>query len=119
MNQTRINPDLVSHIKICDKTQTDYVYKSKKVHKYLFGLYKEVEPAGYYTINLFCNEVLIFTIDEVKESVDVFDIDGVLYYKPCVEVFSGGKKIKTRYFNTLEEAKEYCDINFPNIKTVI
>ena len=49
----------------------------------------------------------------------MIDIDGDLWYLPKVSIFCGEKLIKEKTFNTTEEAKEYCDVNFPNVNIIL
>jgi len=47
------------------------------------------------------------------------DINGILWNNPKIEIFVGKERIKTKYFKTVSDAKEYCNINFPNVNVVI
>lgn len=120
MTQTRINPQLVTHIKIRDCQKTIHHYKPGKYKKYFFGLFKDIEIEGYYTQGLFRNtEVLGFNMEEVSEIEGVMDLDDKLWYKPNIIIYCGQKLIERHYFNTVEKAKQYCDEVFPNVNVIL
>lgn len=115
--ETRINPNQVSHIKIKRLQKTKYFWIPEKTRSFLFGLFKSTIKEGYYYWNtVFEGEVVYFANEKC---VDMVDIDGDLWYLPKVSIFCGEKLIKERYFNTFEEAKEYCNINFPNVNITL
>lgn len=114
MVELRINKDLVTHIKIHDWKKSHYYFKPALTTTYFFGLYKETEREGYY-LKGDRFEWFEFTVDEVKKAIDVVDKNEVLWYKPKIEIFTQKEKIKTFYFNTVEQAKDFCNTNFPNV----
>lgn len=117
MNQLKINKDQVSHIRIYDIKKSKYFYKPEKTKKYLFGLFKKANLEGYYSTS-FERYFLVFTMKEVYNSVHFRNIDGILWYNPYIEIFAG-KDMVPKCFKTVEEAKEYVTINFPNVNVVI
>lgn len=112
--ETRINPNQVSHIAICDGHKgfpfsnkiVEFKYKPKK--KFLFfktddeGWYAEDGYNTFKKLPPFCYSLL----DE-------------LYTYPLVSVFCGEKRIKIKSFETLEQAKEWVTQNFPNCNVIV
>lgn len=117
MKELRINPENVSHIKIYDLEATGYIWcdaiKKKTV---LFGWITTVEPyeEGYYF-----NGAQGWLSDKIEPKSHMRTIEGELYLDPCISIFAGETKIKTKFFKTVEECKEYCDLNFPNVNVVV
>lgn len=119
--EIRINPEQITHIKIYNSICENYVWCDKKSGKSLFwGLISDSDyEEGYYPqgIQTWRTQYLMLTKEDVNK--EYYDIDGVLYRTPRIEIFAGKEIIKRKYFKTVEEAKEYCDKTFPNINVVI
>ena len=118
MNQLRINPQTVTHIKIDDLEATGFIWRDETPVKKVFfnlitvdygweGSYWYQGNPGSYTDK----------IDTLKSYMR--DIGGEIYFLPSVSVFCGEKKMKTKHFETVEEAKEYATNNFPNVNIIM
>lgn len=116
MNQLRINKDLVTHIKIYDsKIVENYrgeKYKHLKAHMFKFLWFI---PAQYYEEGYYRNGVYDTWYCNDGKDIRYKDVDGFLWINVRVEIFAQKELITTEYFNSLEEAKEYCNTNFPNV----
>jgi hypothetical protein len=112
--ETRINPQKVSHIQIYDAHKgyrwsdciQEFEYKTFKKY-WLFKTNKD----GYYNVRGWDNY-----FKELPKGC--YDLLGELYSYAKAEIFSGGKQIKTEYFESIEQAKEYCDKNFKEVNVI-
>ena len=111
--ETRINPNQVSHITISD-AHKGYSYSNRNVEfkfvpkkKFLFF---KINDEGWYAedgYNMF------------KELPPIcYSLLGELYTYPLVSVFCGEKKLKTKIFETIEQAKEWTTDNFSNCNII-
>ena len=119
MNTLKINRDLVTHIKIFNEKKDFYVWLHKKnlffgtlcIYRegfYREGIYREGiyrDFWGHHTLEdleeLYCNN-LVFK----NKSVSL---------KPHIEIYCQKTLLKILYFDSLEEAKKYCNNYFPKI----
>jgi hypothetical protein len=118
MNELRINKDLVTHIKIYDLEYSGYYYLPEIKVKTWWGGTKVKQEEGIY------KKYRDWWIER-KYSVEYFEKEYKFvrikdkYYEPIhIMIFAGETKLKYKRFNSLQEAKEYCDREFPNIKTI-
>ncbi len=109
------NKEKVTHIKITDLIKTDYIWhdERKKVKK-LFGLItlKEGYKAGFYKGDP--TSLFTYSIDEAVEGS--ININGIFYWLPVIEVYINNERVGLKYFDTIEEAKSFCEKEFPNVK---
>ena len=127
MKETRINPNQVSHITICDAKKgreyywngyVDYVWMEAEYFKFLWLFktsFKNYE-AGYYK-NYKRAWITNDTPTELRKSE--YTLLGEVYTLPRVSIFAGGKEIKNRYFETLEQVKEWVTLNFNNCNVIV
>lgn len=118
MTELRIDIQKVSHIRINDLKASGYIWLDEiPVKRVFFNLivtnygWKE----GYYwggNYSSFSNRIK-------KLENNMVDIGGEIHYLPCISIFCGETKLKTKYFKDLETAKRYCDNNFPNVNLII
>jgi len=113
--ETRISPNQVSHIAICDGHKgykwSNYIqeFKYRKFKKYWLW---RTNLDGYYNVRGWSNYF--------KELPEVcYDLNGELWSYTSVSIFSAEKRIKNKYFETLEQAKEWVTENFPNCNVII
>jgi hypothetical protein len=118
--ETRINPQQVSHIQIYDECKgvryqyqtIEYVWMEEDSFLFLW-FYKVLNyPAGFYRD---CKRRYISNDTPLELEHWHFVRDNYVWSKPKVEIFVGEKRIKTEYFESLEQAKEYCDTNFKEV----
>ena len=113
--ETRINPNQVSHIAICDGhkgykwSNCIQEFKYKQYEKYWFF---KSSPSGYYSVKGWDNYFK-------KLPEGCFDLNGELWSYASVSIFSAEKRIKNKYFETLEQAKEWVTSNFPNCNVTV
>ena len=125
--ETRINPEQVSHIYIKDNRKGReyfwngymyYIWMEAEYFKFLW-LFKTKSinyVAGYYKD---CKRHWLGNDTAVELKYREFDLLGEVYTKPCVSIFCAEKRIKTEYFDTVEQAKEWTSNNFPNCNVII
>lgn len=119
--ELRINKSLVTHIKICDQKNTGKIWCEEKVVKSFFKLFTvERYPAGFYFEGRQddWNYYGYYSKEDVEECVDFTHDNTHVFRKPKAEIFAGKENLKTKYFETIEEARKYCTDNFPNVKQV-
>lgn len=117
--ETRINPNQVSHIAICDGHKgykwlnAILEYTFRPTYKHWFwenqpqGYYRKGKPQSTWTSNF----------EELPEGC--YDLNGELYSYASVSVFCAKKRIENKYFETLEQAKEWVTENFPSCNVII
>lgn len=125
VNELRLNKEQVSHIKITDKHKgiesfwngyLEYDYRPTS-YFYFLWVFKSVHAkAGYYRKGYKQNSWTSY-IEEIPESC--FDLNGELWSRCKIEIFSGETKIKTIYFKDINTAKKYCDKNFNNVNIIL
>lgn len=122
--EIRINPNQVSHIKIYDKCKgvryqyqtIDYVWMEEDSFLFLW-FYKILNyPAGFYRN---CKRRYISNGMPLELEDWHFVRDNCIWSRPKVEIFSAEKRIKDRYFKTIEQAKEWVTENFSNCNVII
>ena len=123
--ETRLNKELVTHLRIKKEckgvlyscgTIVEFDWR-EDVTQSLFGFFREVlYPKGYYRKGLAQSSWHLHCKD-VPEGC--YDLGGELYSFSSVSIFIGEKIIKTKYFSTFDESKQYCDENFPNVNLII
>lgn len=136
MNELRINKDRVSHIEIYDTIKG--IQKSGHVINNSYELLPRKEERIKYFIPFF-NETLIYPEAYYKNGVyelsdywtysytkeEINDIRGLyisgidVWTKVFVKIYAGSHMIKSLYFDNIEEAKKYCEDNFPNVNIII
>lgn len=121
--ELRINKDQVSHIEIYDFTNKKcyttrglkpYEYFPDREIKWLFGLIPiKTLKAGWYC------EGSYYSLEEVENHSKFKGIvGGSLLRKPNIDIYRGGSLLKTKYFDSLEQAQKYCKSKFPNINII-
>lgn len=133
--ELRINKDKVSHIKIFDVrrgVQEEYwnnkyyklLPKTRKREWFFIFTWMETYEEAYYRNgeydkdDMFTSGYDFYTKEEVGDLEGVF-IDGdELYTKPIIKIYSNDYLLKSKFFDTLDEAKSYCDNNFPNVNVI-
>lgn len=115
--ETRINSKTVSHIDIYDLEATGYIWcdeiKEKKVFFNLISLNDAYEEGYWY------NGYQGFFGEKLDKSKNYMrNVNGEIYFIPHISIFCGQEKIKTIYFETFEEAKEYCDKNYGEVNVI-
>ena len=125
--ETRINPKQVSHIEICDAHKgihcywggyADVVWMEADYFKF-FWLFKTKSinyVAGYYKD---CKRHWLGNDTAIDLKDREYDLLGEVYTKPSISIFCAEKRIKTEYFDTIEQAKEWTSNNFPNCSVII
>jgi hypothetical protein len=104
----------ITHINITDLIKTDYVWydEIKEVRKFFnLILVREGYTAGFYNgyqTGWFSNK-----INKVEKGS--VDIGGVLYWLPVIKVYVNSERVGIKHFDTIEEAKEFCALEFPNV----
>lgn len=117
MQELRINPENVSHIKIYDLEATGYKWcDAIPLKRVLFNSITVQDP---YEEGYWYNGHQGFFSDKIEPKSHMRTIEGELYLDPCISIFAGETKIKTKFFKTIEEYKEYCDVNFKNVNVII
>ena len=125
--ETRINSEQVSYITIKNTCKgrkvyyngyTDYIWMEADYFKFLW-LFKTKYVnyvAGYYK-----NQKREWLVNGHATELrgGEYDLLGEVYTKPCVSIFCAEKRIKTEYFDTIEQAKEWTSNNFPNCNVII
>jgi len=111
----KINPKLVTHIKLCDLRKSDYVFLPDKYSKFLFWDTLEYSK-GYYEDGVYSSFNLLPTYYIYPKEMK--DIDGVLWYMPKIKIFAG-KNIATKYFETYKQATDWWQENLPNVSIEI
>lgn len=122
--QTRIDKSKITHIVVNKEKvlkshtislglSTFKYMKSKTVSK-LFGLYKKNYEEGYYT-----NDLSFFYHMNDLENDGLFDKDGILYKKIYIDVYVGDTLLYYKYFNSFNEAEDYCIKNIPNANFIV
>jgi hypothetical protein len=123
MKEVRINPQQVSHIQIYDECKgvrylfgtIDYVWMEEDSFLFLW-FYKILNyPAGFYRN---CKRKSISNDTPLELEHWHFVRDNCIWSRPKIEIFAGGKQIKTEYFESIEQAKEYCDKNFKEVNVI-
>lgn len=121
--ELRIREDSIDYVKIYDSERTDYSYLPEKQEKWFFGLFKEYYPSGYYKYSRYIRVMGVlmgyYSEKEISQDDMYRIVDQRLYIKPRISIFSRNECIKTKYFDTSEEVKRYCNENFPNLKVII
>lgn len=121
--ETRINPQQVTHIKIYDECKgvrynyqtVDYVWMEEDSFL-LFWFYKVVNyPAGFYRN---CNRGFITNDTPFELEHWHFVRGNCIWSKPKIEIFAGEKLIKSMYFESVKDAKNYCNKNFHNVSII-
>lgn len=117
MNELRINPENVSHIKIYDLEATGYKWcDAIPLKRVFFNSITVCEP---YEEGYWLDGHQGFFSDKIEPKSHMRTIDGELWFDPHISVFCGETKIKTKFFKTVELAKEYCDKNFKGVNVII
>jgi hypothetical protein len=128
MSELRLDKSKITHIIIKDKNPKIglmghiYLYRPEKVVKNRFW-FDTSYPEAYYLNGIYCLDAgmctnAYYTPDEAMAK-DFLIEDNQLFYKPLAMFFIGNHKVDELNFSTLEEAKTYCDINFPQINYVL
>lgn len=116
--ETRINPQQVSHIQIYDahkgyrwlNCNLEYTFRPKYKHWFW-----ENQPQGYYRKGK-PQSTWTSRFEELPEGC--YDLLGELYSYAKIEIFAGEKRIKTEYFESIEQAKKYCNKNFKEVSVI-
>lgn len=120
--ELRINKSLVTHIKIYDQEDTGKIWCEEKTVKTFFNLFTvERYSAGFYFEGRqdYWNYYGFFSKEDADQCVDLTHNNLYLFHRPKAEIFAGQEKLKVKYFDTVEEAKGYCEKNFPNVNVVL
>lgn len=122
--ELRIREDSIDYVKIYDSERTYYSYLPEKQEKWFFGLIPwEYYPSGYYKYSRYKKQMgmlLDYYSEKEISQGDRYTVVGQrVYIKPGISIFTKNECIKTKYFHTLEQAKRYCNENFPNLKVII
>lgn len=111
MNRHEINVAHISTIAVRDKRETSWIYQEekRKVH-WLTRKEKIVSVAGFYNHWNHYNYKPIYTKDELPlEHYHYFEDDFTVCVKPSVVITMTNTDNIIFYFNSFEEANEYCD----------
>jgi hypothetical protein len=111
---TIFNKEKVTHIQITDLTKTNYIWCDEIKEKRIFFniiLLIEGYKAGFYK----GNQTGCFSIRIDKPEEGSVDINGVLHWLPTVKVYINRECVGFKYFDTIEEAKDFCKKEFPNV----
>jgi len=121
--ELRINKDQVSHIKIYDFTNKKcykirgskpYEYFSDREIKWLFGLIPiKTLKAGWYCEESYYSSKKVENNRKLKGI-----IGGELLWRPKICIYKGECLLKTKYFESIEEAQKYCKGKFPNVNVI-
>lgn len=124
MKETRINPNQVSHITIYDECKgvryqyqtIDYVWMEEDSFLFLW-FYKILNyPAGFYRN---CKRKWISNDTPLEIEDWHFVRDNCIWSRPKIEIFCAEKRIKIKYFKSIEQAKKWVTSNFPNCNVII
>lgn len=133
MTETRVNPALVSHIHLHDENHQVLGYRrdwSSVRGLFKYCEQKEAHPwekfitgSKYFTEGYWLNGIqslnsASISMEAAKEEWYKKENES-LVRKAYVEVWSSSEKILTKYFDTFEEAKEFCNANFPTVKAIV
>jgi len=109
-----IDKEKVTHIEINGLIKTEYFWHDefKEIRK-LFGLFlvKEGYKSGFYDRSP--TSWFYSRIPELCEGS--ININGFLYWKPLIKVYVNNKRVGIKYFDTIEQAKYFCKLEFPNV----
>jgi hypothetical protein len=126
MDELRLDKSKVTHITITDKSSKigymgyEYFLLPEKTVTHWFSkdtIYPEAYYAnGKYTTYSNLGEPY-YTKEEIYDLPNLYFDGNMLYEKAYVNIHIGKFVVKTLYFKTLQEAKNYCNMNFPNVNT--
>ena len=128
ITETRLDASKVTHIKITDSFNgidtgwgvKQYKYCEAKYTKFLWWRFLNHEE-GYWRDGKQYSSCLspMYNIEEVAKYPNYSVQDGWVHTRVSVKVFVGEKVIKELFFDDLDSAKRFSDINFPNVNFVI
>lgn len=118
MKETRISPEHVTHIEIISGYKTDYIWCNEILgKKNFFGLtIRQWWEEGFYYKG---RQESIFAEKFDTDIKGYIEIDGVIHYNPLLKVFSAGKCIYSKRYDSLETIREICDRDFPTISIIL
>ena len=122
MNQLRINPEQVSHVRVYDQTRelnngwntSKYKFLPSTYKEYFFGLIISGHKEGYYRNGIYDDS---WRAPKLLEGH--IDVDGWMEEKPHIEIFAGKELMKRMYFDSLEGGLKWLKENLPNVSLVI
>jgi len=112
--ETRINPQKATHIEITPASPSGYIWKDEIVEeRVFFGLLLKTrgQKEGYYD-----NWGFRFETGDFK-SIDI--VGNEVWFDPFLSVYCGSKRIYGRHYATMEEIRELCSREFPNISVIL
>ncbi len=115
--ELRINKSLVTHIKIYDQEESGYIWCNAVPERRIFFNLITTDY-GWGAAYWWRGRQGSFNDKLFKLKSNMIDINGVVYFIPHITIFAGNEKLKTKYFETIEEARKYCTDNFPNVKQI-
>lgn len=112
--ETRINPQQITHIKLYG-AHKGYRW-SNGIQKFEYRKFKKywlfkTNKDGYYSTSGWDNY-----FESLPEGC--YDLLGDLYTRAKIEIYFGEKRIKTMHFDSLEQAKEYCNKNYKKVNLI-
>jgi len=128
LKETRLDKSKVTHIKIKDAFKgvdagwgiKQYKFCEAKYGRFLWRRYLQCAEGFWRDGKQYSS--CLYPFYEPKEILGNkrFSIqDGWVYTKTSVKVFVGEKEIKELFFDDLDSAKRFSDINFPNVNFII
>jgi|694.fasta_scaffold04517_44 hypothetical protein len=127
LTEIRLDASKVTHVKIKDSFKginngwgvKQYKYCEAKYFNFLWRKYLEHE-AGYWRDGKQKPNRLspMYDGEEVQKDPMYLVCDGWVYTKAELIIYVGAKEIKSLYFNNIETAKTYCNINFQNLNII-
>ena len=109
-----INPEQVTHI----KTYTLCKNKWYRIIPERTTWYGRVVPEYVKAISGLMDDYETVN-DFLKSHPNNKVIDGIIYYKPHIEITLSNKRTITKYFESIEEMSEYIKEEFSSIKLII
>ena len=123
MEILKINPKLVTHLKVFNRIKgvydiwgnvNQYIYLPQITKKFLFWSWIEQE-AGYYRHGR--QSSFSPVIKELDPKYK--DVDGILFSNPHVEIYNGKVLLTIVWFSSYEEVEEFVNTNFPEVNIII
>ena len=129
LKETRLDRSKVTHIKIKDSFKgvdtgwgiKQYKFCEAKYGKFLWIWKYLKSEEGFWRDGKQYSSCLspMYTVEEVSKCPNYSVQDGWVHTKVSVKVFVGEKLIKELFFDDLDSAKRFSDINFPNVNFII